>query len=217
MQRFKLLYVFSLVIGSLLCGSQAWSKEPMELKVDHVMFPVYMNDTLLEFVEHDWKNRDMGRVFTQPPNNSFKGLYLSSKNFYVEYLSNVNTQPYWSSAVYLVVPTEYWDAFKNPVLRTDNFLIPFFGSGYQLLSPSYPNLNSIVSKDESYNGLTILISKALEQELLKIGGEQWTLPKDGSMRVHEGLHHLHDIAVIDQNNKIVAPLLEANPVLRDYF
>jgi len=189
----------------------------MELTIDHVMIPVYLNDTLLEFVEHNWANRKLGKVFSEPPGNSFRGLYLKSKSFYVEYLSTVETEPYWSSAIYLVVPNEYWDAYKKPAMRNDHFLIPSFGSGYQLVSPTFPHLNTIVSKDESYDGLTILISKALEQELLTIGGKQWVLPKNGKIRVHEELHHLHDIAVIDERNKIVAPLFEANPVLRGFF
>lgn len=189
----------------------------MELTIDHVMIPVYFNNALLEFVEHDWANRNSGKVFTQPQNDNFKGLYFYSKSFYVEYLSTVETEIYWSSAIYLVVPNEYWDAYKEPALRTDHFLIPAFGSGYQLVSPSFAHLNSIVSKDESYDGLTILISKALEHELLNIGGKQWVLPKSGKIRVHDGLHHLHDIAVIDEHKKIVAPLFEANPVLREFF
>lgn len=189
----------------------------MELTIDHIMIPVYFNNALLEFIEYDWRNRETGKVYTQPQNDRFKGVYLPSVSFYVEYLSSVETEPYWSSAIYVVVPNEYWDAYKNPALRTDHFLIPSFGSGYQLISPSYPYLNTIVSKEESYDGLTILISKALEQQLLTIGGKKWILPKNGKIRVHEGLHHLHDIAVIDEHNKIVAPLFEANPVLRDFF
>lgn len=205
------------MIFLLLPAPHAWSEEPMELIIDHVMFPVYLNNALLERVEPNWKERNAGKVFTQPQNRSFKGLYMSSKSFYVEYLSTVETEPYWSAAIYVIVPNEYWDAYESPALKTDHFLIPSFGSGYQLLSPSFPHLNSEVSKEESYDGLTILISKALEQELLNIGGKKWRLPANGKVRVHEGLHHLHDIAVIDENEKIVAPLLEANPVLREFF
>lgn len=189
----------------------------MELIVDHVMIPVYFNNTLLDFVEHNWTHRELGKVFTEPQGDNFKGLYLKSKSFYVEYLSTVETEPYWSSAIYLVVPNEFWDAYKEPAIRTDHFLIPSFGSGYQLVSPSFPHLNTIVSKTESHDGLTILISKALEQEILNIAGKQWVLPKNGKIRVHKGLHHLHDIAVIDKDNKIIAPLFEANPVLREFF
>ena len=213
----KRLTIMATVLSVLVAPSSTWGEEPMELTIDHVMFPIYYNNALLEFVEHNWNSRKLSKVHSQSQNDSFKGVYLPSKSFYVEYLSTVETEPYWSSAIYVVLPNEYWDAYKKPALRTDHFLIPSFGSGYQLVSPSYPHLNTIVSKDESYDGLTILISKALEQELLSIGGKKWVLPKNGKVRVHEDLHHLHDIAVIDEQNKIVAPIFEANPILREYF
>lgn len=187
----------------------------MELKIDHVMFPVYFNDEFLEFIEYNWKTRDSGKVHTQPQNGRYKGVYLNSRSFYVEYLSSVETEPYWSTAIFVVVPNEFWDAYEEPAIRNDHFLIPWFGSGYQLVSPDYPHTNDKVSADEDYDGLTILISKALENELLNIGGQKWTLPKN--VRVHEGLFHLHEITVIDENSKIIAPLYEANPVLREFF
>jgi len=189
----------------------------MELKIDHVMFPIFFNDALLKFIEEDWTLRKTGKVYTQPFNGAYTGVYLPSQSFYVEYLSTAESQPYWSNAVYLVVPTKYWDAIENPAMRNEHFLIPYFGSGYQLISPDYPHLNSKVSENESYDGLTILISKALEKELLTIGGQQWTLPKNGKVQVHDGLHHMHDIAVIDENSNMIAPIFEANPVLRDFF
>lgn len=34
------------------------------------------------------------------------------------------------------------------------------------------------------------------------------------MRVHNGLHHAHDMVVVDGESKIVAPLYQANPLLR---
>lgn len=117
----------------------------------------------------------------------------------------------------VVVPTEYWSAYEQPVLKTENFLVPWFGSGFQLVSPDYPYLNKKVSKGESSDGLTILISKALEKELFKIGGQKWSLPANDKLKVHDGLVHHHDIVVIDESSRLVAPLLEANPILRDFF
>lgn len=187
----------------------------MELKIDHVMFPVYFNDAMLEHVEAEWDYYGKGKVFKQPSNGTYTGVYIAGKSFYVEYLSSVDTEPYWSTALYVVMPTEYWDAYEEPVMRNDHFLIPWFGSGYQLISPEYPHTHDKTSKDQEYDGMTILISKALEQELLNIGGKKWTLPKH--VRVHDGLYHMHDIAVINENSKLVAPLFEANPVLRDFF
>ncbi len=189
----------------------------MELEIDHVMMPVYFNNALLEHVEQTWKDKQSGKVFTQPQNDFFKGVYLQSKSFYVEYLSTVDTQPYWSSAVFFVVPEKYWDHYENPAIRNDYFLVPYFGSGYQLVSPDFPHLNRINAAQESYDGLQILISAALEKEILTIGGQQWTLPANGKLTVHEGLAHRHDIVVIDEHSKLVAPILEANPILRDFF
>ena len=215
MNPVKRLALTLLTIISIAAATPTWSAEPMELKIDHVMFPVYYNDAMLEHIEDDWKNRDSGKVYTQPHNGTYTGVYLPSKSFYVEYLSSIETEPYWSTAIYVVVPNEYWDAYKDPAMRNDHFLIPWFGSGYQLVSPDFPHTNDKVSSGEDYDGLTILISKALKQELLNIGGKKWTLPKN--VRVQDGLYHLHDIAVIDENSKIVAPLYEANPVLREFF
>jgi len=189
----------------------------MELKLDHVMFPIFFNDAMLEFIEEDWQLRKGGSVIKRPFNGTFSAVYLQSKSFYVEYLSTADSQPYWSNAIYLVVPKQYWDAYENPAMRNEHFLIPYFGSGYQLVSPDFPHLNTKVAKDEQYDGLTVLISKALEQEITNIGGKKWTLPANGKIRVHDGLHHLHDISVIDEHPHLIAPIFEANPVLRDFF
>jgi len=208
--------IYALLFFSMSTHASEGSKS-MELVVDHVMFPVYANNELLESIEAAWNEKGVGRVFTQPQNEMFKGVYIQSKNFYVEYLSTVETQPYWSNAVYIVVDKQYWSHYENPVMVNEHFLIPSFGSGYQLVSPDYPYLNSKSENTGDYEGLEILISEALHDELLNIAGRQWTLPSNGKVRVHDGLHHLHDIVVIDDSSKLVAPLYEANPILRDYF
>lgn len=206
-----------LAIWLIVTCSTAMGDEPMELKIDHVMFPIYANNSFLEIIEAEWKERTSGKVYSQPQNDFFKGVYLRAKSFYVEYLSNVESQPYWSNAIYVVVPTKYWSYYKNPAMRTEHFLVPYFGSGFQLVSPDYPNLNEKTSDEETYDGLTILISSALEKELLNIGGQKWILPQSGKIEVHKGLVHPHDIVVINEKSKLVAPLYEANPILRDYF
>lgn len=206
-----------LTAALLLPGTHTRASDIMELEIDHVMLPVYFNNALLESIESVWRDRARGRVFTQPQNDFFKGVYLQSKSFYVEYLSTVETQPYWSSAIFFVVPKQYWGHYENPAMVNEHFLIPSFGSGYQLVSPDYPYLNSKTAKDETYDGLKVLISSALEQQILAIGGQKWSLPKNGKLQVHDGLAHLHDIVVIDENDKLVAPILEANPILRDFF
>jgi hypothetical protein len=204
----------------LLSGSSAAQSiqgSTMELVVDHVMFPIYFNNPFLGLVEEIWRDRKVGRVFSQPQNPSFKGLYLRSKSFYLEYASNTKNEPYWSNAVYVVVPKKYWNFYEEPVLRTEHFLLPKFGGGYSIVSPEYPHLNSSAAQNETYDGLTLLISKALEDELLQVAGQKWTLPRSGKVRVHDGLKHLTDIAVIDEQSKLVAPLLEANPLLREFL
>jgi hypothetical protein len=180
---------------------------PMELQLDHVMFPVYFNNQFLNIVEQVWKDQLSGRVFQMPQYPAFKHVLHFSKSFYVEYLSTVQSEPYWSNAVYVVVPKQYWGFYKSPALVTEHFLIPQFGSGFQIVSPQFPHLD----------GFTLLISKALEESLLNIGGQKWVLPSNGKIRVHEKLHHVHEIAVINEKSKLVAPLLHPNPLLREFF
>jgi hypothetical protein len=189
----------------------------MELILDHVMFPVYYNNPFLEVIEDIWRERELGKVFAEPQNESFKGVYLSSKSFYIEYLSNTKSEPYWSNTVYIVLPKTYWGYYEAPDLMTEHFLTPTFGCGYCIVNPDYPYLNSVVSRDEVHDGLTVLISSALEKELLRLGGMNWTLPASGKLRVHESLVHPYDMAIIDENSKLVAPLLQANPLLREFL
>jgi hypothetical protein len=190
---------------------------PMELQLDHVMFPVYFNNQFLNVVEQVWKGQSSGRVVQMPQYPAFKHVLHFSKSFYVEYLSTVQSEPYWSNAVYVVVPKQYWGFYKSPALITEHFLIPQFGLGFQIVSPQFPHLNSVEAKGESYDGFTLLISKALEESLLSIGGQKWVLPSNGKIRVHEKLHHVHEIAVINEKSKIVAPILQPNPVLREFL
>jgi len=209
-----------LMLGScvLLLGAVGVkAEEKMELVVDHVMFPVYFNNPFVSLMEEVWQEQSKGKVFVGKQNASFKGVYFQTSAFYVEYLSTVKNEPFWSNALYLVVPKKYWGFYKNPALLTEHFLIPDFGSGYQLVSPDYPYLSKVVSKGVEYSGLTILISPALEQEITHIGGLQWTLPQDGSVRVHNSLVRPHEMGVINENNKLVAPLFEANPILREFL
>jgi hypothetical protein len=186
-------------------------------QLHHVMFPVYFNNAFLNIVEKSWKDQAGGRVTQSPQYPAFKQVVHFSKSFYVEYLSTVQSEPYWSNAVYLVVPKQYWGFYKSAALVTEHFLIPQFGCGFQLVSPEFPYLNATEAKNERYDGFTLLISRALEESLLNIGGQKWVLPRNGKIRVHEQLHHVHDIAVINEKSKIVAPLLQPNPVLREFF
>ncbi|MGH1538985.1 MAG: hypothetical protein ACRBHB_01060 [Arenicella sp.] len=189
----------------------------MELIVDHVMFPVYFNNKFLDVAEEVWKEHKAGKVVVGEQNPAYKGVYLHSKSFYVEHLSNVKEQPYWSNAIYFVVPKKYWSFYQKPALVSEYFLVPEFGCGYQLVSPEFPHLNSKVSADVDYDGLVILISPALEAEIMTIAGKNWALPSNGKVRVHKDLKYVHDIVVINEKNKTIAPLLQPNPILREYL
>ena len=193
------------------------NSQAMEIFVDHVMFPVYFNNAFLEVIETEWRTQSLGKVYSQPQNSVFKGVYFESKSFYVEYLSTVKTEPFWSNAVYVVVPKKYWSHYEKPALLTEHFLVPTFGCGFTLVSPEFPNLNSVLAKGQTYDGFTLLISAALERELLSLAGQRWVLPSSGKVRVHKKLLHVHDIAVLNDKSKLVAPLLQPNPTLREFL
>jgi hypothetical protein len=215
--RASVLGVGAISSASSMAQTATGGVSPMELQLDHVMFPVYFNNSFLNIVEQVWKGQLSGRVVQMPQNPAFKHVLHFSKSFYVEYLSTVQSEPYWSNAVYVVVPKKYWSFYKSPALVTEHFLIPEFGSGFQIVSPQFPHLNSVEAKGESYDGFTLLISKALEESMLNIAGQKWVLPSNGKIRVHEKLHHVHEIAVINEKSKLVAPILQPNPVLREFF
>lgn len=189
----------------------------MDIVLDHVMIPAYFNNPLLELVEAHWKGQKGGRIQTYPQGPAFKQLVQFTKSFYVEQLSTVKSEPYWSNAVYCVVPVEFWDHYKHPPIRSEHFLVPQFGAGYALISPDYPHLNSKIAATETYDGLTVFISAALAKALTNIGGATWALPKNGPLKINPDLHHPTDIVIINERNERVAPLFQPNPLLRDYF
>jgi hypothetical protein len=193
----------------------AAENEPKELVIDHVMFPVYLNNSFLKVVKKSWEKHKVGKVDIGPQNSSYKGVFFGSKSFYVEHLSNVKSQPYWSNAVYLAVPKKYWSYYKNPALVTKNFLVPYFGCGYQLINPDYKYINSKVSKGLSYDGFTLLISEALRKEIVNVAGQKWSLPSNGKVRVHEKLIRVNEMAVINEKSELIAPLYQPNPILRE--
>ncbi|MET1410863.1 hypothetical protein ABVF61_01255 [Roseibium sp. HPY-6] len=186
----------------------------MLLTIDHVMFPVYLGDQLLDEVEWTWKDRGYGNVFREAERREFLPLYCQSSRFYVEYLSNRSTFSYWSNAVFVVVPKVFWDYYKEPAHVSEHFLIPYFGSGYQLVSPEFPHLNSKLEgrSDEEFK---LLVSPDLFKVLSNVAGQKWSMPDFVSP--HSDLKHMHDVAVLDSEDRLVAPLYQANPALRGYF
>ncbi|WP_422038307.1 hypothetical protein [Roseibium sp.] len=186
----------------------------MLLTIDHVMFPVYLGDQLLDEVEWTWKDRGYGKVFREAERSEFLPLYCQSNQFYVEYLSNRSTFSYWSNAVFVVVPKQFWEYYKEPALLSEHFLIPYFGSGYQLVSPDFPHLNSKLSGGTD-EGFRLLVSPDLYKVLSRVADQEWTLPDH--IEPHSDLKHMHDMAVLDAEGRLVAPLYEANPALKGYF
>lgn len=186
----------------------------MQLVIDHVMFPTYLGDQLLDEVEWTWRNREYGKVFREAERKEFLPLYCQSKQFYVECLSNRSTFSYWSNAVFVVVPKELWSYYKEPAHVSEHFLIPYFGSGYQLVSPDFPNLNSKLT-GEFDEGFTLLVSPDLYKILARIADREWKLPDH--LKPHTDLKHMHDMAVLDAKDRLVAPLYQANPALKGYF
>lgn len=193
------------------------AQEIYDLEIDHVMFPVYLNNAFLDIVAKNWKSHKKGTIDIGKQNTAFKGVYYKSKSFYVEYLSNTKENQYWSNSIYVVVPKDLWSYYSKPAFKNEHFLIPFFGCGYQLVSPEYAYLNKAISSNEKYDGFTVLISDKLSVALLNIAGKKWKMPSNGKIKVNENLFHLHDIVVINENSKLIAPILEANPILREYF
>lgn len=192
-------------------------EESEELVIDHVMFPVYLNNPFLKVVKKSWEKHKVGKVDIGPQNASYKGVFFASKSFYVEHLSNVKSEPYWSNAVYLAVPKKYWSYYKSPALVTKNFLVPYFGCGYQLINPDYKYINSKVSKGVAYDGFTLLISEALRKEIVNVAGQKWSLPSNGKVRVHEKLIRVNEMAVINEKSELIAPLYQSNPILREFL
>ena len=162
----------------------------------------------------DLEKREYGKVFRETEREEFLPLYCRSKQFYVECLSNNSTYSYWSNSVYVVVPKEFWGYYKEPAHISEHFLIPYFGSGYQLVSPDFPSLNSNLPGDFD-EGFTLLVSPDLYNVLTKIADQDWELPDH--IKPHNDLKHMHDMAVIDKEDRLVAPLYASNPALRAYF
>lgn len=194
----------------------AESADGMELLLDHVMFVTYHNNTLLEEVHESWKKHQTGKTHIAPQQTDYRGVYYQSKSFYVEQLSTISGEYYWSNCVYVVLPQKYWGFYDKPAMVTRDMLIPSYGCGYQIVSPDFPTLNAKISKDVTYDGFTILVSPTLEASLKTMAGQKWKLPA-GKIKVHEKLLHPYDIAVVNEKNKLIGPLFQSNFALKEYW
>jgi len=176
------------------------------LDIDHVMFPIYNNNKFLNEVASEYSKNKEYKYSIGPQEHSYKGIYLYSKNFYVEHLSTVKSEYYWSNSLAIILDKKYWSYYKNPVIINDNFMTPKFGCGYFFVNPEYKFTNKKKLKS-SYDNFTIYISKKLKKELTKIAGLKWLLPY--YLKSNSKLCQPYDIIVKD-NNKIIGPLFQTN-------
>lgn len=176
------------------------------LKIDHIMFPIYNNNNLLDEIKEEWKKNKNYIIKEGKQNPTFKGIYLQGKDFYIEHLSTTKSNYYWTNSLAIILDKKYWSYYKNPVLIDDNFMTPEFGCGYFFVNPEYKFTHQNIN-ESNYNNFTILISKNLKKELEKIAGIKWTLPK--YMKTDKRLCQKYDIFVMD-GNKMVSPLFQAN-------
>ena len=112
----------------------------MILKIDHVMFPFYNNNKLLNEIKKHYDNLGYAS-YIEPPKKTFKGLYLLTKKFYVEHLSTIKGEHNWTNALCIVLDKKYWGYFKNPDIKNEHFLTPKFGCGYFIVDPKSPCVN----------------------------------------------------------------------------
>lgn len=176
------------------------------IEVDHVMFPVYNNNKFLEEVANEYKTNEKYIYSIGKQQPSYKGIYLYSKNFYVEHLSTVKGEYYWTNSLAIILDKKYWAYYKNPVILNNDFMTPKFGCGYFFVNPEYNFTNKKITKSK-YDNFTIYISKNLKNSLTNIAGLKWKLPN--YIKTHNKLCQPYDIIVKDKNT-IIGPLFQTN-------
>ena len=176
------------------------------LDIDHVMFPVYNNNDFLKEVANEY-NKNKKYVYSigkQTP--GYKGIYLYSKNFYIEHLSTIKGEYYWTNSLAIILDKKYWSYYKNPAIINDNFMTPKFGCGYFFVNPEFNSTNKKISKSD-YDNFTIYISKNLKNKLSNIAGLKWKLPN--YIKSNDKLCQPYDIIVKDKD-VIIGPLFQTN-------
>ncbi len=181
----------------------------MELEVDHISFPVYNNLAFLDEVEGSWREHGSGRVQMGPQGPQYTGVFYLTKNFYVEHLSTAKNDGYWSNTIYVVVDKKHWDHYENPDSRNENWLKPRMHGGFAVFGPdSLPVQWSRQQPTIPYAGLKLMISSALEDQLKNVCGLKWELPP--YLEVDERFLHPYDMAVINEDRRLIAPLHQCN-------
>lgn len=210
MRTFFILILTALLLSNVLLNAEDKSLQlkPEQLIIDHIMFPVYNNDSFLDEIKIIWEEKGFGKV-TREDYEQYSGVYLSTKNFYVEYLSTNKGDGWWRNKICIVLDKKYWDFYETPMLRDEHFLVPNYFSGYFIVSPDYPKLNSKDSSDIDFDGLTIYISEKLAEKLKCAAGKNWTLPS--FVKIHKELVHENDIVVVENGKEeYIAPYLQSN-------
>jgi len=170
------------------------------------MFPIYNNNEFLKEVATEYKKNKNYDYKLGKQNPTYKGIYLLGKSFYIEHLSTVKGQYYWTNSLAIILDKKYWSFYKKPDSMSEHFLIPKFGCGYFLVNPDYPATNDKINKT-NYDNFAIYISEELKQKIKTIGGLKWKLPK--YIKTSKALKQLYDIIVMD-NNIMIGPLFQSN-------
>ena len=185
----------------------------MKLKVDHVMFPVYNNPGFLDEVEEAWKRLGPG-AFPRFSTPAYSNVCYNSKNFMAEHLSTPKGDGYWTNTVFFRVDKKHWDYYENPASRDEISIRPEFRGGYALFAPDAPFEDIHKRTDLAYDGLTLLISPALEEKLTKLCGLKCELPS--CVAVDKKLVRVFEMVVINEKKQLIAPLFQCNYAL-DYW
>ncbi len=119
-----------------------------ELIVDHIMFPVYNNDTFLDEMKEIWDAKNVGEI-KRDDYDAYSGVFFQTKSFYVEYLSTNKGDGWWKNRICIVMDKKYWDYYQEPFIKDDFFLTPEITSGFFLVSPEYiKTSNNLVHKTD---------------------------------------------------------------------
>jgi hypothetical protein len=128
------------------------------LEIDHVMFPIYNNNNFLNEVANEYKKNKKYMYLIGKQQPSYKGIYLHSKNFYIEHLSTVKGEYYWSNSLAILLDKKYWSYYKKPDSISEHFMTPKFGCGYFLL------IQSIIQQIKKYQKVIMIILQYIYQK-----------------------------------------------------
>ena len=126
------------------------------------MFCTWSNQDYLKEVKK-WYTKRKLKANIGKQQQQYRGVYHFGSDFYIEYLTTTKSEVYWSNAICVVLDKSKWSTFKNPVIKTESFLMPRYGCGYFFVTPEHAN------KKRGPNQYTIYVSNALHKELSAYG------------------------------------------------